>query len=223
MDIKNSSLKDQGDPIGQNLNKNLSMLMETNGVSLTMLHRNTGIALPTIKRLQIDPLANPTITTLLPIANFFGITVNQLIGNHPIPKVITGYIENKSHWLNIPLTTWELVVAWSNKEIREKTNSFVLADIDVGENPFALTVIEDNWINIPKGALLILNSDIQPIHKDYVVICKAGQTHATLKQIIIDEEKTYLFSLNPYLPPTLLDDSYKLFGVLIQIRKNTRM
>lgn len=69
------------------LNERLSGLMKDRAVSLTMLHRGTGVPLPTLKRLQSDPAANPTIGILLPVARFFGVTVDQLVGEAALVRV----------------------------------------------------------------------------------------------------------------------------------------
>src|SRR5579863_7222932 len=111
--------------------------MEDNRISLSVLHRNTGIAIPTIKRLQSDPTTNPTITTLLPIAHFFNISISQLIGTEPLPSGIKGYKENKTFWLKVPLISWEKAIDWRKNSLQEKIDSFILVDIDVGQTPFA--------------------------------------------------------------------------------------
>ncbi|OGT43661.1 MAG: hypothetical protein A3F42_02220 [Gammaproteobacteria bacterium RIFCSPHIGHO2_12_FULL_37_34] len=209
--------------IGSNLNRNLSKLMEDNHISLSVLHRNTGIAIPTIKRLQSDPTANPTITTLLPVANFFGITINQLIGSEPLPPGIIGYIEDKTHWLKVPLIEWNQTINWHEKEKQSQPNSVVLVDIDVGQNPFALKMEEDDSLSISKGSILIINTEIEPAHKDFAIVYKAEQHSSTLKQILIDEGKIYLKSMNAYFPPTLFDNSHRFLGVLIQIRKDIKI
>ena len=211
------------DSIGINLNRNLSKLMEDNHISLSVLHRNTGIAIPTIKRLQSDPTTNPTITTLLPISNFFGVTITQLIGNEPLPSGITGYIEDKTHWLKVPLIEWNQTVNWHKQEKKSQSHLFVLVDIDVGQNPFALKVEEDDWFSISKGSVLIINTEIIPEHRDFAIVHKIGQNNATLKQVLIDEGKIYLKPMNSYFPPTLFDDTHHFLGVLIQIRKDTKV
>lgn len=208
--------------IGINLNRNLSRLMENNCISLSVLHRNTGIAIPTIKRLQSDPTTNPTITTLIPIANFFGVTIVQLIGNDFSNLRISGYIENRTNWLKVPLIGWKQTINWNKSEKIELTNDIVLADIDAGKFPYALKVEKDDWPEISKGSILIINSEILPEHKDYAIVYKSGQT-PTLKQVLIEEEKIFLKSLNPYFPPSFFDESYKFLGVLMQIRKDTKV
>jgi SOS-response transcriptional repressor LexA len=222
MDTKNP-LDTNVDLIGKNLNRNLSKLMEDNRISLSVLYRNTGIAIPTIKRLQSDPTTNPTISTLLPIANFFGITISQLIGSELFLTEVTGFIENKTHWLSIPLIQWNQAVNWKESGDKDSAESHILVDIDVGQHAYALTVDQDDWPFISKGSILIINSDIKPEHKDFAVVYKSGQINPTLKQVMIDEEKMYLKSMSPYFPPTILDESYHFLGVLIQIRKDTKV
>lgn len=205
-----------------NLNINLSKLMADNYISLSVLHRNTGVAIPTIKRLQSDPTANPTMTTLLPIANFFNITINQLLGKEPLPKLSSGYIENKDNWVKVPLITWQETIKWADLK-REKFEDTVLVDIDIGQSPYALRVEEDDWFFIVKGSILIFNSEIKPEHKDYAIVHKNGYSQPALKQVIYDEENIYLKSMNQYLPLGLFEEEHKFLGVLIQIRKNTKV
>jgi len=206
--------------IGTNLNRNLSQLMENNQVSLSMLYRNTGVAIPTIKRLQNDPTTNPTIATLQPIANFFGITVTQLIGNN-LPTQI-GYLENQTHWLEVPLLEWNQVTDWLAPEKKMSITASVFVDIDVGTKPFALIVNEDDWQPIFKGSLLIVNSEITPTHKDYAIVYKAGQNSPTLQQVVFHDDEIYLKPMNPSFQTIRFSKEHRFLGVLIQIRKNTK-
>ncbi|WP_131784006.1 S24 family peptidase [Legionella gresilensis] len=208
--------------IGVNLNRNLSKLMDDNQISLSALHRNTGIPIPTIKRLQIDPTTNPTITTLLPIANFFGITIGHLIGNE-LPTGIIGYLENKEHWSKVPLIEWNQIIDWLKCDQKSKIYSYVLVDIDIGEKDFALKVEKDEWPTIAQGSILIINTELTPEHKDYAIVNKKGQIIPTLKQVLVDEERIYLQSCNPHFQPILFDENYHFIGVLMQIRKDTKV
>lgn len=217
--VDQSELNEEKNLLGVKLNQILNGLMEKNKVSLTNLHRNTGIAMPTIKRMQSDPTTNPTITTLLPIATFFGITVNQLIGEEAIPSNLSGYIEKPVNWLSVPIINWDQAIDWPNKKAIGNSNS-ILTDAEVGNNPYALIVEEEDWVGFLKNSTLIINSDLQPEHKDYAVVYKQGQTMPTLKQIMIDEEKIYLKPLNTYFSPTVFDETHHFLGVLIQV-KNT--
>jgi transcriptional regulator with XRE-family HTH domain len=217
-----SLLETNDNLIGININRTLTRLMNENHVSMSVIYRNTGIAIPTIKRLQSDPTANPTIATLLPIAQFFGVTVSQLIGIDPLPSKITGYVENKTFWLKVPIINWDQILDWKVSQNFNLVSSYVLVDIDVGDNPIALKVEEDDWPIISKGSILIINTGLTPEHKDYALVNKRGQNNPTLKQIMIDDDKIYLKPMNTYFSPTL-SDGHEFLGVLIQIRKDTKV
>lgn len=207
----------ENNEVGSKLNERLSLLMERNGISLTVLYRNTGIAIPTIKRMQSDKTCNPTVATLLPIAAYFGITLNQLIGVDPLPLGNIGFFEEKSHWLRIPIVSWKDAIDWP--EIHIAQYEFTQTDIDIGKKPYALKIETSDWMfsGFLKNSLLLINTEINPAHKDYVVVHKADQELPTLKQILIDENQICLKPLTPYFSPTALDATYRLCGVVVQI------
>lgn len=205
---------------GYNLQQILSLLMEANHVTLTALHKNTGVPLATLKRLQSDPSANPTISTLIPIANFFNINVNQLIGLEPLVERNTGYKLNIKNWSKIPLIGWEDVLNWPASNVEEKY--FILSDLDAGPNTYALEVEEDDWANFMKKSILIIDPDLKPEHKDYVVVYKKGTARPAMKQLFIDEDRLYLKPLNLDVKPTLIDDNYQFLGVLIQVKMDIK-
>ena len=66
------------------LSKVLNKMMTESHIDAIELSRHTNIPVPTIHRLKSDRGSNPTIATLLPIANYFGVTINQLIGKEEI-------------------------------------------------------------------------------------------------------------------------------------------
>ncbi|MBX9703896.1 MAG: helix-turn-helix domain-containing protein [Silvanigrellaceae bacterium] len=217
-----NSLSIDVNEIGTNLNRNLSELMERNAISLSTLHRNTAIAIPTIKRFQSDPATNPTIATLLPIANFFGLTVTDLISNLPLPNNGLGFVDNKTHWLKLAVIQWNEVVDWLKPHNAIETAHFILVNSEVGENAFALKVEEEDWLAIPKGSILIINKDLAPDNKDYALVLKKGQSAPALKQILIEEDNIYLKSPSPHFPTIAMTDDYCFLGVLMQIRKDMR-
>ena len=145
------------------------------------------------------------------------------IGNEPLPSVVTGYVENKTHWLKVPLISWEQTIHWRKLTHQERSNSFVLVDTDVGQYPYALKVEEEDWSTISKGSILIINTEISAENKDYAIVYKIPQNNPTLKQVMIDDDKIYLKSMNNYFPPTLFDEQHQFLGVLIQIRKDTKV
>lgn len=64
----------------ENLSTVLKHLMSKNGLTSSELARKTGIAQPVIYRLMNGDTENPQILTLKPIVDYFGISLEQLLG-----------------------------------------------------------------------------------------------------------------------------------------------
>lgn len=74
----------------EKLRANLKTL--TNGVSDNKLWELTGIPQTTISRLKAGKIKSPSIDVLSKLADYYGITVSQLIGELPLKKTPT-YLE----------------------------------------------------------------------------------------------------------------------------------
>jgi len=63
-----------------NLSSVLSYLMSRQGIKSAELARKTGVGQPVIHRLMTGATDNPQISTIKPIADFFGVSLDQLVG-----------------------------------------------------------------------------------------------------------------------------------------------
>ncbi|WP_196215459.1 helix-turn-helix domain-containing protein [Piscirickettsia salmonis] len=71
----------KGDITGH-LSKNLKQLMLQADVDSSELSQHTNLTISTINRLRSGSSSvNPTVTTLAPIANYFGVNIESLISN----------------------------------------------------------------------------------------------------------------------------------------------
>ena len=202
------------------LHEVLTLLIQRNHVTLTALHKNTGIPLATLKRIQSDPQANPTIATLIPLANFFNININQLLGLELLPAMQKGYRLNIQHWTKVPLINWQQAITWPDHQPKE--DHFVLTDVDINEHGFALRVEEADWVDFMPGAILIIDPQIKPEHKDYVIVYKVGMASPTMKQLVFDEDRQYVKSLNLTVQPNLVEKQHIFLGVLVQIKMDIK-
>lgn len=204
------------------LRDNLNQLMHEAKVSMSQLHRNTGVPIPNIQRMRNDYSANPTISSLKPIADFFSISINQLIGDEPLPQHMpVGYRENQQHWTSIPVISWEEATTWPTPS-HEGSRRIVSTDMDVSKQAYCLEVEEENWTNLAPGTLLIVEPKISYKHRDFVVVCKKGDEQATLKQLLIDEGVQYLKPLVVDYPMVIKGNKHKLLGVVVEYKKELR-
>ena len=196
--------------------------MDKSQVSITQLHKNTGVPITSIQRMRSDPTANPTIASLKPIADFFNISINQLIGEDPLTEnEFAGvYIENKIEWASIPLITWKQVVSWPNNYDKAKKYTLIATDIGVGKNAYALKVLDEMEDGFRKGSMIIVDPNIEPNDMDYVIAHKVGSAEASLKNFRVYDGEIYLKPLNKHFNSTVFNQDYKVLGTVVQIKFN---
>jgi len=72
------------DTIVKNISDVLSFLMSDLGIKSAELARKTGVAQPVISRLMTGVTTNPQVLTIKPIADFFYVNLEQLLGMSPL-------------------------------------------------------------------------------------------------------------------------------------------
>ena len=116
----------------------LSFLMVEGDIDDASLSRETGIPASTISRMRLNTEANPTASTLRPIAKYFSISISQLLGDEEIPKDRLPGQQNPSQFTSarMPLISWGNVSNWLHDNLKfmtEKPVKWLSTEKDVGE------------------------------------------------------------------------------------------
>lgn len=203
------------------LSTNLKALMGEMGISESELARRTGVGQPVVHRIASGETDNPKAATLSPLANFFAISISQLIGDEPLPKGrIPGTYNPGIHgWKQIPLLGWEQSLEWPNLKNQPDLTQSISSDLLLSEHAFALKV-SDNTMEprFPEGTLLIIDPEVKATNRDFAVVHIEGQKTPTFKQILMDGTVFYLKPLNPDFKPFPLDMPHRFLGVVVQAR-----
>ena len=153
----------------ENLSAVLTHLMSKNGLTSSELARKTGVAQPVIYRLMSGETENPQILTLKPIADYFKLSIEQLLGSAPLnnqkilDKTLLHDLTNKLSTIKtiasvlidiLPALSEGYQKAISAKLINETT------PIDI------LPLLQLNAVNLLKTAIaiqeLLITSNIEP-------------------------------------------------------------
>ena len=205
-----------------NLAKNLKKLLTIHGVAPSQVAEKCGVGKPILSRILSGETYNPQVETLKPIAEFFKVTIDQLIGMAPLPNEYTHGIVVPIERLLIPLIGWENVSYWQEIKDNFKPNSTIAVDSDISPNSFAL-IIKNNIFEprIANGTTIVVDPMAEPKNRDYVIIEELGKTKSdtysglTIKQFIIDEGKKFLKNVGGSFDMIPLKRQ-KIFGVIIE-------
>lgn len=202
------------------LRDNLLRLMKDHNTNMTLIFKHTGVPVTTIQRICKDPNANPTLASLIPIAEYFSVTLAQLIGEEPLPNSAANCAPQ--HWFNVPIISWQQATHWTKFQTNHHEQRVVTTEMSVGNHAFALEILDDHQDNFHKGALIIIDTTLTPTHSDYVISHKKDSPEVSLNQILLHEGDIYLKPTNSEFKTTIMNDAYQIIGVVIQVRMNLK-
>lgn len=212
------------------INAILRQLMAEVDITEAELARKTNIPQPTLHRILSGSTKSPRGESLLPLANFFCITINQLIGDEQLPKErIPGTFNPNVHgWTTIPVISWEQAIQWPKlrSQLKKQTwGNWVSTDAIIGPNAFALIVQNDAMApQFPEGCVLIFDPGYEPQNRDFACILLKSQKVASFKQLFTDGHDTYLKPINPEFKTIQItpEDECRFIGILVQTRMDFR-
>jgi transcriptional regulator with XRE-family HTH domain len=119
--------------------------MKKGKVTIGELSDATGIAEITINKLRNKQNINPTLSTLAQIANYFGITINDLLGSNKKAMPIL------------------------NEDGTEIAEKLPIDELN-SKAEFAIKIGHNNYPNFQKNTILLVNSQTKVKNGDYIVI-----------------------------------------------------
>lgn len=213
------------DELKHQLNVILKRLMVECDVDDIRLANATGVPFTTIARMRSNPKANPTASSLRPLAKHFGISISQLLGDEPLApdRLTKSALEKMIMPTRVPVIPWDKITSWT---FNDKSNfddivGWVSVDLPTSATSYAVKIENSAFgPSFPQHAVLIADPNITPQSGDTVLIKLSNDPNILLKEILLDGQVVYLKSVNPELKHTVtLSESYKLCGTIVEIRK----
>lgn len=207
------------------LSKNLSRLIEKNGVSTSELAKTLNLPYNTIHRLVNGFTSDPRLSTLKLIASYFHISIDELTGGHntndkTIASTNSRQITNKPN--TVPLLSWSDIDDsnfLNNIDFNTWTKWQPLAlvsDDGLSERSFALPSKQSMQNKFPLGTTFVIDPDQEPIDGDLVLIRMTKTGEASLKHLIIDPP---VWQLQPIIANTLAieydNSEHSIIGIVV--------
>lgn len=206
----------------------ITTLMEEVGVNEAELARKTDIPQPTLHRILSGATRSPRGNSLAPIANFFSVNINQLMGVDPLPedRVVGTYNSRIYGWTSLPVLSWANAsnLKKTKKQLQnEKWSEWTSTDLKVSEDAFALTVSGDAMApTFIEDATLIVEPNVEPKNRDYVIVADKNATSANFRQYLLDGSDVYLRTVDEGFRTMMMDKGTKIIGTVVQARMDFR-
>lgn len=196
------------------------LLKRANIASGSELARKLNLPAPTINRLLSGYVADPRSSTLVLIADYFNISVGQLLGKETIEGTTVLPID-ASLTSSIPLQSMSEL---DNESINLASEHFHWNSNAISQFPKAFAVKIDSTKLEPtfkKNTILIAAPDIQPEDNDYLLVQLGKDAACSLKRYITDGGESYFYPVIKGLKAFPLNETdYNILGVVLEAHVN---
>ena len=206
------------------LDRILQTLMFKKKIKTAQLARELEMPKQTLNRIVNGTSPNPHSKNLLPLADYFNISLEQLQGKKPLPNNLVDLHlpSEKPKAKMISLFGWQDLL---NMEQKQEIDSDTTIFVTHGLSDMAFAVPLDDTSMEPmfrKDSILIMDPDKQYGDRSFVLVKLYEANQVIFRQLLIDADQRYLKSISPDLdtfPMRLLDDNDQIIGTLVEARQ----
>lgn len=208
-----------------NIGSVITELLEKAGITEADLAKAIDLPRATINRIHAGKIAHPRSSTLTLIANYFNITIDQLLGYSTLQN---DYTSNKINVIQIPQLSWEIVKKQANhidKAISNESTKPVIVEMSSDQcnanNMFALKVTGDAmWPYFDDNSIIAIDTKLIPDNRNFVIAYLASTNEVILRQLFIDGSTKILKAINPIFDVIRLGNDDFIIGVVSYVKKN---
>jgi len=197
----------------------LQYLMNDLNMSEGELYRRTGVPQPSIHRILTGKTPKPRSENVKKIADFFGITEDQLLAREPLAndRVMGSLGEKPPVNMTVPILNWDEIEEW----IDQGTVNFsktILVYRELSPRSFAVIINQYfETLQFRLGTILIIDTRKLPRPGDYAILSCHG--NIIFGELILEKTGYELIS-ERHDERIKIQNDYKFLGVLIESRRS---
>lgn len=201
----------------EKLRLNIEFFMKKKKINASKLAEIVHVSQPTIHRLLKGKLEDPRLSLLSDIADYFSISIDRLIGKDTSDQNI---IENDKSLSQVPIIGWNDVIkgVHSTHLTPNTWSEWVVVDKNLTKNSFALRSKRSMEPRFPTNSLLIVDSTLEPLDGDLVIVHYQDTTEATIREIRLDGPIKQLLQITGESAANEINKNTEILGVVIQTR-----
>ncbi len=198
----------------------LKLLMLKQNLKTAQLAREVALPQQTLQRIVNGVSPRPHQSSLLPLAKYFSITLDQLKGKIPIQDLVSP-LHSPPGVSEVSLMPWQDI---GTQEGNVANHPKIYTDANIGPNAFALEMNDSSMEPVfPKGMILIIDPDIEIKDRRYAVVKLAEHGEIMFRQVLNDGSSVYLKPLCPDLTQFQMKEltsNDQVIGILVQAKYN---
>ena len=191
-------------------------------LSVSDLAKLVNIPQPTLHHILSGSTKSPRKKLLATLADFFSISIEQLIGKERLPNVIPKRIKQDLKISTVPIIQWDMIKKWPINDIVDLNLNEIILDKKVSDYSFGL-IIKDASLEpmFPEEALLIFDFEKVPLDRSFVLTHLRKDDNIVLNRLFIENNERYikLDKMDGNAKLIKLDLAFdRIIGTLIEVR-----
>lgn len=203
----------------------INCLLELNGITEAALAKAVNMPRATINKICSGKIQTPRADTLIMIANYFGITIDQLVGSVPLNR------DRVIKFIQIPMLELDYISSLPRESkfeslgLLDYPNCLVLEASDKylhnSKSLFAVKITSDAMIPYFDEKTTVIVDERAPVaNRKYVLVRLADTSEVILRQIFIDGNSKILKPINSIFKTVELTANDLILGVVIQTKRD---
>lgn len=197
---------------------NIRRLMAAKGLNEATLAKRTSIPQPTLHKILSGKTADPRVSTLKLISEFFNISLDAIIYTPPHEQFDLAINGARRQTKHIPIISWQQCVE-ANDFLSTLTpnnwEQWQTATVK-SDQVVALSTKASMEPKFPKGTLLLVDLNAKAVDGDLVVVHYPNTDETTIRKLSLDGPIKRLNALNNEHDSDILNDKIRVVGVAIQ-------
>lgn len=195
--------------------------MSINGITSTHeLSKLVGIPQPTLHHLLSGITSKPRAKLVNALASYFSISVEQLIGDVPLPITLPDDVKKNFGVREASVITWHEIKNWPTVD---KTNlKKIIVESKVSEHCFAVTLDDDKHEPaFSSGTTLIFDTCLSPKDRNFALVSFFDNNEVLFGKIFKENENFYIAQRNQtgeIILKKITSSKDNIIGILVESR-----
>lgn len=200
------------------------LMQDIGDISEGELSRRTGVPQPTIHRILSGTTPNPRLESIEPLAEFFNVSSDQMLGRIPLSKdrISGSFAATSATNKIVPLLGWTEIAYWpeimANPDFKMDRN-WITSESGIKGAAFASKIGNTDYLpEFRKDTTIIIDVTRTPKEGDFVLGLLKKKKIAILGQFIEEEDRDILLPLSQIDKELRIGEDIILLGVVAEAK-----
>ncbi|HCH4229684.1 TPA: helix-turn-helix domain-containing protein [Vibrio parahaemolyticus] len=193
------------------------------GLTMKAVEAATGIVASNQSKIELGENTAPGFYTIARLADYYGLSLDGIYGAMQTSSSNSVVAARARKCMQLPVISWVQAGQWRESiAVLDENGPVIASPFRCTEGAYVLEVNGDSMTaqhgsmeSFPEGSLIVVEPNMEPRNKSYVIARIKGTDDVTFKQLIFDGNKKFLKPINPQYPIMPIDQPIEVCGVVL--------